>query len=141
MSKLRRLACATWAFGLVLAFVSGCGDDDGDEGPSPTEQCNEVAKTECHRIFLCTTELERTLAGLPPGLTELGCVIGLAGAGQLECEKATAAKICPGDQGYDATKAKACVAEANAASCEVIKANYPNVTPYAPSCSQCVPQF
>lgn len=141
MSKLRRLACVIWVGCSVLALVPGCGDDEGEKTLSPSEQCNEVAKAECYRIFDCTTELERELAGLPPGLTKLGCVLGLAGVGQLECDKATAEKICPGAQPYDATKAKACITEANAADCSVIKASYPQVTPYAPSCAQCVPQF
>ena len=137
MSNVRRLAYATWLIGTAAMFVAGCGDDDDDSALSPTDQCNEVVKVECHRIFECTTDLERQLAGLPPGLDEVSCIIG--GAAQIGCAMATADKICAGPQTYTADKAKACIAEANKADCAAIKSNYPNVAPYAPSCGQCVP--
>jgi hypothetical protein len=137
MSNLRRFTHATWLIGVAAMFVAGCGDDDDDSPLSPTDQCNEVVKVECRRIFECTTDLERQGAGLPPGLTELNCIIG--GAVQIGCAMATEEKICAGSQSYSADKAKACIAEASKADCATIKANYPNVAPYAPSCGQCVP--
>jgi len=135
---MRRLAHATCLIGAATLFAAGCGDDDDDGALSPTDQCNEVVKVECRRIFECTTELERQLANLPPGFDELSCIIG--GAAQLGCANATADKICAGPQTYTADKAQACIAEANKADCKTIKDNYPNVSPYAPSCGQCVPQ-
>ena len=119
-------------------LAAGCSDD---EEPTPTERCNEVARTECHVLFACTTEAERTAKGLPAGLNEAGCILALASATQLACETATAEKICAGTEPYNATKAQACINEANKAACETIKANYPSVTQYAPSCGQCVPKF
>jgi hypothetical protein len=123
---------------LFVMLGAGCAED---EAKTPTELCQEVAKTECHRIFACTTEAERTAKGLPPGFNELACVAALASTTQLACDTATAERICAGTQTYTATQAEACMSEANAASCDAIKTNFPSVTQYAPACSQCVPKF
>src|SRR5262245_56676734 len=120
MSRRFRLFRLLGSAGLLALLGAGCSGDD-DEAPSPTEQCNEVARTECHRIFVCTTDAERTAAGLPPGLTEAGCILALAA--QVGCETATADKICAGTASYTAANAQACISEANKAECATIKAN------------------
>lgn len=137
MRRLRLLRLIGIAFSLA-ALAAGCAED---EALTPVEQCNEVAKTECKRIFACTTEAERTAQGLPPSFNELACAVTLAGPTQLACETATAEKICAGAQTYTASQAQACISEANQATCDTIKSNFPNVDPYAKSCGQCVPKF
>jgi hypothetical protein len=137
MTRLRLFRLLGIGFALSL-LAAGCGDD---EEQTPTELCQDVARTECHRIFYCTTEAERTAKGLPAGINELTCVAVLAGPMQLACETATADRICAGTQTYTASDAQTCIRQANAASCDAIKANFPSVMQYAPMCNQCVPKF
>jgi hypothetical protein len=136
MSKWRRLAWSAAVAASLALLGGGCGD--AEETPTtPTEICNTVARTECHRLYACTTPADRAAFGLV--VSEVECILGLAI--QLGCASATADRICAGNQPYPITTAQQCIDEVNRTGCDTIKANRLNFTVYAPSCAQCVPNF
>jgi hypothetical protein len=130
--RLLRVSILSFTAALVVA---ACGGGDESKPETPTDVCDRVATAECNKLYACTTEAIRQQFGLvgPPA----NCIIGLAA--QVQCQNATAQKICAGANPYTAAQAEACIAEANAATCDKVIANTTNVTAYAPSCGQCVP--
>lgn len=136
MSSLRRLAWSAAVLGSAVMF-GACGDSEENKTKTPTELCEEVARTECGRLYeSCITDADRVAFGLT--VPYAGCVLGLAA--QLLCASATADRICAGAQpSYPTASAEKCIQEARAPSCETIKANGLNFTVYAPSCAQCLP--
>lgn len=138
MKEVSRLL---WLVGTCsLTLLSACGgDDDGPTSVSnitdPVTLCNEVVKTECKRIYECTTPAARQLAGLPA--TEADCVSQLTP--YLKCSEATADKVCTGDKAYTVKQGNSCIDQANLASCDQINNNGTNISAYAPACGQCAP--
>lgn len=138
MKEVSRLA---WLLTSSLVLFSACGGGDGG-GPTsvsnimePVTLCNEVVKTECKRIYECTTPAARQLAGLPA--TEADCVSQLTV--YLKCSEATADKVCTGDKAYTLKQGNSCIDQANLASCDQINNNGTNISAYAPACGQCAP--
>jgi hypothetical protein len=140
MNQVSRLA---WLLGTCsLTLLSACGgDDDGPTSVSnitdPVTLCNEVVKTECKRIYECTTLQARQLVGLDLPETEPECVSQLAA--YLKCSEATTDKVCTGTQPYTLKQGNSCIDQANRASCDQIVNNGENIAAYAPACGQCAP--
>ncbi|MFZ5892192.1 MAG: hypothetical protein ACOY0T_14135 [Myxococcota bacterium] len=140
MKQLSRLAAVVGA--CSFAVFTGCGGGE-ESGPGtgtsnimePVTLCNEVVKTECARIYECTTPTARQLAMLPA--TEQDCVSELSA--YLKCSDATATKVCTGEMAYTLKQGNSCIDQAKAASCQQINNNGTNIAAYAPACGQCAP--
>ena len=104
-------------FVAMMVMAGACGGDDDGSTADPSAACDQFVEVFCGKIYECTTEGERDLAGYPP--TEAGCVTQQKE--DFGCAEQTLENVCDGGETYDPGTADECLDQLQALECGQIR--------------------